>query len=61
MATPSQTPLPLGNHLLQAIVQGWTHGAFEIHFPKRFTWMMKLLRLLPNPWYFAAIRRLTRL
>jgi hypothetical protein len=42
-------------------VLGWTRGEFEIHFPKRFTWVMKLLRLLPTRWYFAAIRRLTRL
>ena len=45
----------------KAIVQGWTRGEFEIHFPKRFTWVMKLLRLLPHRWYFAAIRRITRL
>ncbi len=45
----------------RAILHGWTHGEFEIHFPKRFTWVMKLLRLLPTRLYFAAIRRITRL
>jgi short-subunit dehydrogenase len=45
----------------KAIVHGWTQGDFEIHFPKRFTWVMKLLRLLPNRLYFAAVRRITRL
>lgn len=45
----------------QAIVEGWAQGAFEIHFPKRFTRMMKLLRLLPYRLYFALVRRLTRL
>lgn len=45
----------------QAIVRGWAKGAFEIHFPKRFTCWMKLLRLLPYRLYFAAVRRLTGL
>ena len=40
-----------------AIVQGWARGAFEIHFPKRFTLWMKALRLLPNRAYFFLIRR----
>jgi NAD(P)-dependent dehydrogenase (short-subunit alcohol dehydrogenase family) len=45
----------------QAIVQGWATGDFEIHFPKRFTRLMKLLRLLPYRLYFAAVRRITGL
>lgn len=43
-----------------AILAGWARGRFEIHFPRRFTVVMKLLRLLPFPWYQAAVRRLTR-
>jgi len=45
----------------QAIVQGWAKGEFDIHFPKRFTRVMKLLRLLPYRLYFAAVRRMTGL
>lgn len=45
----------------QAMVQGWARGEFEIHFPKRFTRVMKLLRLLPHRLYFAAVRRMTGL
>ncbi len=45
----------------RAIVQGWARGAFDIHFPKRFTRLMKLLRLLPYGLYFAAVRRITGL
>jgi short-subunit dehydrogenase len=45
----------------KAIVQGWEKGEFEIHFPKRFTRVMKLLRLLPYRLYFAAVRRSTGL
>jgi hypothetical protein len=33
---------------LQAIVQGWEAGRFDIHFPKRFTRWMKLLRFCPT-------------
>ncbi len=43
------------------IVKGWESGAFEIHFPKRFTRWMKALRLLPYPAYFAAVRKVTAL
>lgn len=44
-----------------AILQGWRQGEFEIHFPKRFTRMLKLMRLLPYRLYFATIRRITGL
>jgi NAD(P)-dependent dehydrogenase (short-subunit alcohol dehydrogenase family) len=43
----------------QAILQGWAEGAFEIHFPKRFTLGLKLLRLLPYRAYFALVGRAT--
>ena len=45
----------------EAIVRGWARGQFDIHFPKRFTRLLKLLRCLPYPLYFAAIRRITGL
>jgi NAD(P)-dependent dehydrogenase (short-subunit alcohol dehydrogenase family) len=41
-----------------AILKGWARGAFEIHFPKRFTLGLKLLRVLPYSVYFALTRRL---
>ena len=44
-----------------AIGRGWTRGEFDIHFPKRFTRWMHLLRLLPDRPYFAAIGRYTGL
>ena len=34
-------------------------GAFEVHYPKRFTRWLKLLRLLPYRLQFAAVRRAT--
>jgi NAD(P)-dependent dehydrogenase (short-subunit alcohol dehydrogenase family) len=42
-----------------AIVAGYRSSAFEIHFPKRFTRLMKLLALLPACLYLPLIRRLT--
>ena len=45
----------------QEILQGWRLGAFEIHFPKRFTRWMKVLRLLPYGARFAAVRKMTSL
>lgn len=41
------------------ILQGWARGRFEMNFPRRFTFWMRLLRWLPDPWYFAAVRRAT--
>ncbi|MBU1359093.1 MAG: SDR family NAD(P)-dependent oxidoreductase [Gammaproteobacteria bacterium] len=43
------------------MLQGWARGAFEIHFPFRFTFWMKLLRIVPYRLYFAAVRRVTGL
>jgi short-subunit dehydrogenase len=42
-----------------AAVDGFATGKFEIHFPKRFTRVLKFLALLPYGLYFPAIRRFT--
>lgn len=42
-----------------ASLEGFRSGQFEIHFPKRFTRVLKLLSLLPYRWYFPLVRRLT--
>jgi len=42
----------------QAMLRGWAKGQFEIHFPRRFTWGMQLLRVLPYRIYFAITKRL---
>lgn len=65
-----QTPLTANNafdmpalltpaQAAQAILQGWARGQFDIHFPKRFTVWMQLLRLLPDRLFFALVRRAT--
>jgi NAD(P)-dependent dehydrogenase (short-subunit alcohol dehydrogenase family) len=38
---------------------GLRRGGFEITFPKRFTWALKALNLLPYPLYFALVGRTT--
>ena len=43
------------------IIAGLEKGRFEIHFPRRFTLWLKLLRLLPYRWYFALVRKATGL
>lgn len=41
------------------VIAGWERGHFEIHFPRRFTWPMKLLAALPFRLYQALVRRQT--
>ena len=43
------------------MLRGFANGDFEIHFPKRFTRLMKLLRLLPYRLLFPLVHRLTGL
>ncbi|MGE5160118.1 MAG: SDR family NAD(P)-dependent oxidoreductase [Betaproteobacteria bacterium] len=40
-------------------LDGIAAGRFEIHYPRRFTLWLKLLRVLPYPAYFWAVRRFT--
>jgi short-subunit dehydrogenase len=45
----------------EEIIAGFARSSFEIHFPRRFTLWLKLLRMLPYSIYFALVRRFTRL
>ncbi|MEO6276889.1 SDR family NAD(P)-dependent oxidoreductase [Roseateles sp.] len=44
----------------RAMLAGWAAGEFEIHFPKRFTRLMKLLRLLGDSAYFKLASKANR-
>lgn len=44
-----------------AMVAGFERGEFEIHFPKRFSYFMKLLRHLPYWLYFLIVGRAAKL
>jgi NAD(P)-dependent dehydrogenase (short-subunit alcohol dehydrogenase family) len=43
------------------VLQGWMDGRFEIHFPARFTWPMKILAMMPFRAYRAMVRKGTGL
>ncbi len=64
LTAQNEFPMPgliTADKAAQEIIVGWRRGEFEIHFPKRFTRMLKLLGLLPHRWYFAAVRKGTGL
>jgi len=42
------------------IMRGLAANSFEVAFPWRFAFMMKLLRMLPDPMFFALTRRMVR-
>ncbi|HEV7258420.1 MAG TPA: SDR family NAD(P)-dependent oxidoreductase [Bosea sp. (in: a-proteobacteria)] len=42
------------------IVDGFARGGFEIAFPRRLAWLLKLLNLLPYPAYFWIIDKAAR-
>lgn len=67
-----RTPLTAGNEFTmpalispeeaaEAALAGWAAGRFDIHFPRRFTLWMKMLRLLPYRLSFPLIHRATGL
>jgi NAD(P)-dependent dehydrogenase (short-subunit alcohol dehydrogenase family) len=41
------------------VVDGFERGRFEIIFPKRLAFILKLMRLLPYSWYFPLVARQT--
>ncbi len=45
----------------EEMIKGFESGKFEIHFPKRFTFWLKLVRFLPYRIYFPLIHKLTGL
>ncbi len=64
------TPLTAGNKFtmpalmpvdraVKRITKGLRMGGFELTFPRRFTWWLKLINLLPYPAYFWIVRRVT--
>jgi hypothetical protein len=43
------------------ILDGIQAGEFDIHFPKRFSYFLKFLRLLPYPAYFFLIKKFIKI
>ncbi|WP_421849021.1 SDR family NAD(P)-dependent oxidoreductase [Oricola sp.] len=44
---------------VEQMVAGIERGGFEVTFPRRFTYVLKLLRMLPHPLYFWLVKRST--
>ena len=42
------------------MLAGWQRGRFEIHYPRRFTYFMKLLQSLPYALYLPLLRRMVK-
>ncbi len=41
------------------VVDGFERGSFEIIFPRRLAFILKIMRLLPYAWYFPLVARQT--
>lgn len=44
----------------KSLADGLLRRGFEIHFPKKFTWLMKILAALPYPAFFAAAKKMAK-
>ena len=44
----------------ERVVSGLAGNRFEITFPRRFTWMLKFLRILPIGLYLRLTKNLLR-
>ena len=45
---------------IQHIMRGLTSDSFEVAFPRRFAFIMKVLRILPDRLFFAVTRRMIK-
>lgn len=65
------TPLTKGNDFkmpaltspavaAEEIIKGLEHGQFEIHFPKRFTCWLRMIRRLPYPVKFRLLKEVAK-
>ena len=55
---PMPALMPVGA-AVERMIAGIEGGGFEITFPRRFTYVLKLLRILPHPLYFWLIKHAT--
>ena len=55
-AMPALMPV---DKAVERMIAGIEGGGFEITFPRRFTYGLKMLRLLPHPAYFWIMKRAT--
>ncbi|MDB5491638.1 MAG: short chain dehydrogenase family protein [Micavibrio sp.] len=58
MTAKNQFPMPMmiePEAAAAAIADGLLNKSFEIHFPKRFTWLLKIARFIPDRLYFSLV------
>ncbi|PZO02620.1 MAG: oxidoreductase [Hyphomicrobiales bacterium] len=58
MTQPKDVPMPFimsQERAARRIVDGFGRGGFEITFPRRLAWVMKVVNLMPYPVYFWLI------
>lgn len=63
MTEKNTFPMPMAITTKEAathIADGLAGSSFEIHFPKRFTWIMKALACLPYGIYFKIVEKITK-
>ncbi len=56
-------PMPMmieADEAAKVLARELLSGKFEISFPKKFTWIMKVLRVLPTPLYFILSRKMKK-
>lgn len=64
LTAPNNHPMPglmTPDAAAGRILTGWARGRFEIHFPGRLTWPLKLIRHWPDRWYFTLVHAVTGL
>ena len=49
-----KSPEYAANQIFKGLTQS---NAFEIHFPKSFTYIMKILRIMPNWLYLKLVKK----
>jgi len=63
MTAPDPFPMPFllpVEEAAERLAWGLASSRFEVTFPRRFTWQLKLLRCLPYALYFPLVARATR-
>lgn len=63
LTAQNQFPMPAlitPERAAREILRGWERGSFEIHFPKRFTRWMKLLKWMPYRLYLPLVSRMVK-
>ena len=59
-ANPFPMPFLMPSNLAaQRIIAGIQEGSFEITFPRRFTYILKFINMLPYRAYFFLVKRFT--